>query len=83
MDEFVDIVVDYLPHSLPPIKSISHHINLIPGASFPKKVAYRMTPRGNEEVKNKIKELLDKGLVIECLSSCVISTVLSPKKDGG
>ena len=28
--EFVDIVVDELPHSLPPIRSISHHINLIP-----------------------------------------------------
>jgi hypothetical protein len=27
--EFVDILVDELPHSLPPIKSISHHIDLI------------------------------------------------------
>jgi hypothetical protein len=37
LEEFADIVVDKLPHSLPSIKSISHHIDLIPGASLPKK----------------------------------------------
>jgi hypothetical protein len=36
LDEFVDIVVDELPHTLPPIRSISHHIDLILGASFSK-----------------------------------------------
>jgi hypothetical protein len=30
LDNFVDIVVDELPNSLPPIRSISHHIDLIP-----------------------------------------------------
>jgi hypothetical protein len=30
LDNFADIVVDELPHSLPPIRSISHHIDLIP-----------------------------------------------------
>jgi hypothetical protein len=34
LEEFVDIIVDELPCSLPPIRSISHHIDLIPGASF-------------------------------------------------
>jgi hypothetical protein len=42
LGEFADIVVDELPHSLPPIRSISHHINLIPGASFPNKAAYQL-----------------------------------------
>jgi hypothetical protein len=37
MEEFIDIVVDELPRSLPPIRSISHHIDLIPGASLPNK----------------------------------------------
>ena len=32
---FVDIIVDELPRSLPPMRSVSHHIDLIPGASFP------------------------------------------------
>ena len=83
MDNFADIVVDELPNSLPPIRSISHHIDLIPGASFPNKEAYRLTPLENEEVKNQVQELLDKGLVRERLISCVVPTMLSPKKDGG
>jgi hypothetical protein len=44
LEEFVDIVVDELPCSLPPIRSISHHIDLIPGASFPNKATYRLMP---------------------------------------
>jgi hypothetical protein len=44
LEEFDDIVVDELPCSLPPIRSVSHRIDLIPGASLPNKVAYRLTP---------------------------------------
>ena len=51
LEEFVDIVVDELPCSLPPIRSISHHIDLIPGASLPNKAAYRLILQENEEVK--------------------------------
>jgi hypothetical protein len=83
LEEFVDIVVDELPRSLPPIRSISHHIDLIPGASLPNKAAYRLTPQENEEVKRQVQDLMDKGLVRESLSPCVVPTVLSPKKDGG
>jgi hypothetical protein len=43
LEEFDDIVVDELPHSLPPIRSVSHHIYLIPVASLPNKEAYRLT----------------------------------------
>jgi hypothetical protein len=55
LENCVDIVVDELPHSLPPIRSISHHIDLIPGASLPNKEYYRLTPRENEEVKNQVQ----------------------------
>ena len=30
LEEFVDIIVEELPRSLPPIRSVSHHIDLIP-----------------------------------------------------
>jgi hypothetical protein len=52
LEEFVDIIVDELPHSFPPMRSVSHHIDLIPRASFPNKAAYRLTLQENEEVKN-------------------------------
>jgi hypothetical protein len=83
LEEFTDIVVDELPHSLPTIRSVSHHIDLILGASFPNKATYRLMPQENEEVKRQVQELLDKGLVRESLSPCVVPTVLSSKKDGG
>jgi hypothetical protein len=83
LGEFADIIVDELPHSLPPMRSVSHHIDLIPGASLPNKSVYRLTPQENEEVKKQVQELLDKGLVRESLSLCAILTVLSPKKDEG
>jgi hypothetical protein len=83
LGEFADIVVDELPCLLPPIRTISHHIDLIPRASFPNKAAYRLTPQENEEVKRQVQDLMDKGLIRESLSPCAVLTVLSPKKDGG
>ena len=63
LENFVDIVVDELPSSLSPIRSINHHIDLIPGANLPNKAAYRLTPQENEEVKRQVQDMLDKGLV--------------------
>jgi hypothetical protein len=83
LDDFVDIIVDELPNALPPMRSIIHHIDLIPGESFPNKEAYRMTPQENEEIKKKVHELLNKGLMKESMSPCVVPTLLIPKKDGG
>ena len=77
LDNFADIVVDEMPNSLPPIRSINHHIDLIPEASLPNKEAYGLTSQENEEVKNQVQDLLDKGLVRESLSPCIVPTVLS------
>jgi hypothetical protein len=73
LEEFADIIVDELPHSLQPMRSVSHHIDLILGSSLLKKAVYRLTPQENEEVKKQVQELLDKGLVRESLSLCVRS----------
>jgi hypothetical protein len=83
LDNFVDIIVDELPRSLPPIRSMSHHINLNLGEILPNKGAYRLTSKENEEVKSQVQKLLDKGLVMESLSPCAVPTMLSPKKYGG
>jgi len=51
LQEFADIVVDDLSDKFPPKRSISHHIDFIPGASFPNKAEYRMSPKDNEEIR--------------------------------
>jgi hypothetical protein len=73
LEEFADIVLDELPHSLSLIKSVSHHIDVIPGASLPNKATYILTPQENEEFKRQVQDLMDKGLVRENLSPCVCS----------
>ena len=52
LDEFAHIMVDDFPSELSPIRSINHHIDLIPRTNLPNKEAYRMTPEENEEIKN-------------------------------
>jgi hypothetical protein len=54
LENFVDIVVDEFPRSLPPIRSINHHIDLIPGTSLSRKVAYKLTPQENDEIKRQV-----------------------------
>jgi hypothetical protein len=77
LDEFVDIIVYEFPNDLPPIRIISHQIDLI------LRVQYIMTPKKNQEIINKIQELLDNGLIRESLSPCFVPTIMNPKKNGG
>jgi len=41
-----------------------------------------MIPQENEEVKKQVPELLDKGLIKESLSPCVVPISLGLNKDG-
>jgi len=83
LNEHSDIIMDDLPKELSPVRSISHHIDLIAGETLPNKAAYGMTPKENEEIRKQVQELLDKGLIKESHNPCVMPTVLSLKKDGG
>ena len=57
-------------------------MDLIPREFFPNKAPYRLTPTENEELNRQMQELLQKGLIIESLSPCVVPIVLAPKKNG-
>ena len=54
LGDYQNIVVDEFIDALPPKRSISHHIDLIPGAILPNESAYRMTPRENEKIRNQV-----------------------------
>ena len=51
LEEFVDVVLEKIPHDLPPMRNIQHQIDLILGSVLPNKPAYRMSPNEHEELK--------------------------------
>ena len=57
-------------------------MEMIPRANFPNKAAHRMTPIESEELNRQVNELLQKGLIRESLSPCVVLVVLAPKENG-
>ena len=82
LDDFVDIVPDELPSELPPLRDIQHAIDLVPGSQLPNLPHYRMNPKEREELNRQVEGLLERGFVRHSLSSCVVPTLLTPKKDG-
>lgn len=52
--EYEDIISDNVPDRLPPMRRISHCIDLVPRASLPNKAAHQMTPKENEEFNRKV-----------------------------
>ncbi|XP_057831555.2 uncharacterized protein LOC131042247 [Cryptomeria japonica] len=63
LKEYSDVIPDELPDGLPPKRDIQHHLDLIPGASLPNQVAYRMSPTQHVELNKQMMELLKKGVV--------------------
>ncbi|XP_057835307.2 uncharacterized protein LOC131045734 [Cryptomeria japonica] len=82
LEKYSAVTASDLPTSLPPLREISHQIDLIPGSSLPNKAPYKMTPSQNAEIARQVAELLEKGLIQKSLSPCAVPSVLAPKKDG-
>ena len=61
---------------------ISHQIDLIPGQSLHDKESDKMSPIESEELNRQEQELLQKGLIRECLTRCVVPAVFPINKGG-
>ncbi|GJR05644.1 putative CCCH-type zinc finger family protein, partial [Tanacetum coccineum] len=80
LEKFQSIFPDEIPAGLPPMRTVQHCLDLIPGATLPNKPAYRMNPTENAELQRQVNELLKKGMVRESMSPCAVPVVLVPKK---
>ena len=65
LGEFYDIVLDNVLDGLPPMRKISHQMDLILRASFPNKEKNRMTLAKSEELNREVHELLQKEFIRE------------------
>ena len=61
LDDYCDIIVDDLPDELPPVRKIIHQIDFILGSNLENKVAYRMTPKENEEIRRQYRNWWTRG----------------------
>ncbi|XP_017981010.1 PREDICTED: uncharacterized protein LOC108663034 [Theobroma cacao] len=80
IEELCDVVLEEIPHGLPPMRDIQHAIDFIPGSIIPNKPAYRMSLQEHKKLQHQLKQLLEKGLVRESVSPCAVPTLLVQKK---
>ena len=80
LEKYERIVAGRKIETLPPERDVSHCIDIIPRATLPNKVAYKMSPEQKKEIARQIEELLAKGFIRKSISPCAVPIVLAPKK---
>ena len=80
--DYADILVTDLPKELPPVCSVDHAIDLIPGQSPPSRAPYRLAPVELDELKRLLSELLESGFIQPSKSPYGAPIIFVKKKDG-
>ncbi|KAL0376671.1 UNVERIFIED_CONTAM: Transposon Ty3-G Gag-Pol polyprotein [Sesamum calycinum] len=81
LHHFSDIFQE--PRTLPPERTIEHHIELVPDAIPRKQHPYRYAYGQKTEIEKIVREMLESGIIRTSQSSFVSPVLLVKKKDGG
>jgi hypothetical protein len=81
VNEFPDVFPEELP-GMPPDRNIEFVIELNPGTTPIYKTSYRMATPELAELKEHVKELLEKGFISPSSSPWGVPVIFVPKKDG-
>jgi hypothetical protein len=79
--EYLDVFPEELP-GMPPDRDIEFIIELIPGTAPIAQRAYRMNPQELEELKRKLADMLNKGLIRPSASPWGSPVLFVDKRDG-
>lgn len=80
--EYTDVLTSKPPNKLPPLRSITHEINLVPGSDPPSRPPYRQPEIYHEHVKQELEKLLEAGFIQPSSSPYSAPVLLVKKKDG-
>ncbi|WMV33026.1 hypothetical protein MTR67_026411 [Solanum verrucosum] len=81
VNEYPDVFPDELP-GLPPIREIDFGIDVDPGTQPISIPPYRMAPAELKELKEQLKDFLDKGFIRPSISPWGAPVLFVRKKDG-
>lgn len=81
MKEFHDVFPEKLK-GLPPIRSIDHRIETIPGSTPPSRPTYRMSSVELDELKKQLDDLIESGFIQPSKSPYGAPVLFVKKKDG-
>ena len=82
LEKYSYITCDEMPNGLKPKRKITHVTNWNPGVTSLNQATHRMSLLESIELNWQYGELLSKGFIRESMNPCMVSTLISLKKDG-
>ena len=79
--DFADVFSDSLPKGLPPLRSIEHSIDLVPGSKPAARSAYKISFAEQAELKTQLADLLARGSIQPSRSPYAAPVLFVKKKD--